>query len=110
MAVERIQREAMTMKTKKMPGTPDNNGNDDKQKRDQLAKQIQAAVSFLVSSLIGLWLFQQFILQPLLVQELEIPYSAFKARLAAGEIVSVTLQQDRIVGASRQLNRESREY
>jgi cell division protease FtsH len=98
MAVERIQREAMTMKTKKMPGTPDNNGNDDKQKRDQLAKQIQAAVSFLVSSLIGLWLFQQFILQPLLIQELQVPYSEFKAKLAAGEITRVTLGQDRIVG------------
>jgi cell division protease FtsH len=101
MAVERIQREAMTMKTKQMPGTPDNNGNDGKQKRDQLAKQIQAAISFLMSSLIGLWLFQQFILQPLLVQELEIPYSAFKARLAAGEIVSVTLGQDRILGTMK---------
>jgi cell division protease FtsH len=88
----------MTMKTKKRPGTPGHNDQDDKQKRDQLVKQIQAAVSFLVSSLIGLWLFQQFILQPLLIQELEIPYSDFKSKLAAGEIVSVTLGQDRIVG------------
>jgi cell division protease FtsH len=100
-AVECSQREATIMKTKKIPGTPGNNSSDDKQKRDQLAKQIQATVTYLVVSLIGVWLFQQFILAPVLIRELAIPYSEFKSKLAAGEIVSVTLRQDRIVGSMR---------
>jgi cell division protease FtsH len=87
------------MGTTKTPGKAGNESNDNREKQDLLSRQIQAAVSYLVVSMIGVWLFQQFILGPLLIRELAIPYSEFKSRLAAGEIVSVTLGQDRIVGS-----------
>jgi cell division protease FtsH len=71
---------------------------DDKQKQELLQKQMQSWISFLVVSLIGMWLFQQFILAPFLIRETQIPYSEFKAKIATGEIVEVTLGQERIVG------------
>jgi cell division protease FtsH len=55
----------------------------------------------MIVSLIGMWLFQQFILAPILVNELQIPYSEFKAKIATGEIVEVTLGQERIVGTMK---------
>ncbi|NLT43767.1 MAG: ATP-dependent zinc metalloprotease FtsH [Anaerolineae bacterium] len=45
-----------------------------------------------------MWIFQQFILSPLLVRQIEIPYSEFKSKLNAGEILDVTLDEGRIVG------------
>jgi cell division protease FtsH len=48
-----------------------------------------------------MWLFQQFILGPILVRETTIPYSEFKAKIAAGQIVDVTLGQERIVGTMK---------
>ncbi|MEW6404146.1 MAG: ATP-dependent zinc metalloprotease FtsH, partial [Chloroflexota bacterium] len=89
------------------PKTPigDGKGNkDDKQIQEWLQKQIPSAISFLVVNLIGLWLFQQFILTPLLIQETQIPYSEFKSRIASGEIVEVTLGQERIVGTMNNPN------
>jgi cell division protease FtsH len=69
-----------------------------KQKGEPRSRQVQYALSYLIFNLIGLWLFQQFILGPLAVQEISIPYSEFKTRLSAGEIDDVTLGSDRIVG------------
>jgi cell division protease FtsH len=57
-----------------------------------------------IVSLVGLWLFQEFILNPLLVRQLEIPYSEFKAKAWAGQIVEVTLGQDRTVGTMKNPN------
>ena len=42
------------------------------------------AISFMIVSLIGMWLFQQFILTPLMIREMQIPYSEFKAKIASG--------------------------
>jgi cell division protease FtsH len=75
-----------------------NDGDHEKRKQELRTRQLQFAVSYVISSLIGLWLFQQFVLQPLAVKELDIPYSEFKAKIAAGEITEVTLAPDRIVG------------
>jgi cell division protease FtsH len=71
---------------------------DVKRKQEMRRRQLQFGLSYLVSSLIGLWLFQQFILQPLMIRELEIPYSEFKSKLASGQISDVTLGSERIVG------------
>jgi cell division protease FtsH len=86
------------------PFIPTENGpenKDDKPNREWSEKQIQAWVSFLVVSLIGMWVFQQFILNPILIRETQIPYSEFKAKIASGDIVDVTLGQDRIVGTMK---------
>jgi cell division protease FtsH len=57
-----------------------------------------------------LWLFQQFILQPLVIRETQIPYSEFKAKIASGEIVEVTLGQERIVGTMKNPDTKDTEH
>jgi cell division protease FtsH len=83
---------------------PSNEGkkdNEDKNKREKQAKQARTWISYLLVNLVLLWLFQQFILQPLVIRETQIPYSEFKAKIASGEIVEVTLGQERIVGTMK---------
>ena len=86
------------MANKRIP-TKDNK--DDKQKQELLKKQIQSWISFMIVNLIGVWLFQQFILTPVLVREISIPYSEFKSKIASGQIADATLGQDRIVGTMK---------
>jgi len=84
------------MRSSKIPPTGDGK-NKDKERQ----KQIRSWISFWIVSLIGMWLFQKFILTPMLVHETEIPYSEFKSKIAAGQIVEVTLGQERIVGTMK---------
>jgi cell division protease FtsH len=86
------------MRNPKIPTKDSKEAKDDKQKQELLQKQIRSWISFWVVSLIGVWLFQQFILAPILIRETQIPYSEFKAKITSGEIVEVTLGQERIVG------------
>ena len=58
-------------------------------------------LGYLLVILIMLWLFHQFILRPLVIGEWQIPYSEFKSKIAAGEIVDATLGTDRIVGTMK---------
>jgi cell division protease FtsH len=76
-------------------------GDEEKNKQETREKQVRTWVSYLVVNLIMLWLFQQFILQPLVIRETQIPYSEFKSKIASGEIVEVTLGQERIVGTMK---------
>jgi cell division protease FtsH len=89
------------MKVFKNSSAQDNNDDDGKQKKEGWQKQAPAWISYLVVNLILLWLFQQFILQPLVIRETQIPYSEFKAKIASGEIADVTLGTDRIVGTMK---------
>ena len=75
--------------------------NKDKQKQDLWNQQIKTGISYLIVNLIGLWLFQQFILTPLVIRETQIPYSEFKSRVQSGQIVEVTLGADRYVGTMK---------
>jgi cell division protease FtsH len=72
-----------------------------KKEKEDLSKQTRFGISFMIVSLIGMWLFQQFILTPMLVHETQIPYSEFKSKIATGNIVDVTLGQERIVGTMK---------
>ena len=77
------------------PGKP---GHDDKKKREeQQNRQIRYGFSYLITSLIALWLFQIFVLTPL-ARRSEIPYSEFKKKMADGQIVEVTIGQQGIAG------------
>jgi cell division protease FtsH len=89
------------MKVFKNSSAQGNDGNDEKQKKEGWQKQAPAWIGYLVVNLILLWLFQQFILQPLVIRETQIPYSEFKAKIASGEIVDVTLGTERIVGTMK---------
>lgn len=74
------------------------NNDDEKKKQKMRQWQTRFGLSYIIASLIGIWLFQQFILNPLVVREAEIPYSEFKAKLKTGRIANVTIGQDRIIG------------
>lgn len=77
------------------PGKP---GHDDKKKREeQQSRQIRYGFSYLITSLIALWLLQVFVLTPL-ARRSEIPYSEFKKKMADGQIVEVTIGQQGIAG------------
>ncbi|HVP22215.1 MAG TPA: ATP-dependent zinc metalloprotease FtsH [Anaerolineaceae bacterium] len=79
----------------------DDEKNSDKQNQGQWRKQAQSGLVYLVVNLIGLWLFQQFILSPLIINQTEISYSDFKSKIQSGQIVSVTLGTDRHVGTMK---------
>jgi len=84
------------MNTKNKIPQPD--PNDPKKRRDDLRRMVNFGLSYLIVSMVGLWVFQQFILAPLAIQAAEIPYSQFKTKLKAGEITEVTLSDTNIVG------------
>ena len=70
---------------------------DDKKRQEQSRRQLHFAISYLITSLIALWLFQVFVLTPL-TRSTEIPYSEFKKKLAGAQIVQVTIGEKGIVG------------
>jgi len=77
------------------PTKPD--PNDKKKSQEEQSRQLHYGVSYLITSLIMLWLFQIFVLGPL-TRRSEIPYSEFKQKLAEGQVVDVTLGERGIVG------------
>jgi len=70
---------------------------DEKKRQEQSRRQFHFGISYLITSLVVLWLFQQFVLTPL-ARSTEIPYSEFKRQLAAAQIVKVTIGARAIVG------------
>src|SRR5271157_5716659 len=73
------------------------NRDDDKKRQEQRRRQLHFGVTYLITSLILLWLFQLLILGPT-NRSTEIPYSEFKKDLAGGQIVDVTIGDRDIVG------------
>jgi cell division protease FtsH len=86
------------MNKPKFPSNEDKKEDQDKNKKEIWEKQARTWISSLLVNLVLLWLFQEFVLQPMLIRETQIPYSEFKAKITSGEIVEVTLGQERIVG------------
>ncbi len=83
------------MDNKSNPKKPDQ---EEKERQARIRRQMNFSLSYLVIGLIGLWLFQQFVLTPLVVHQTEIPYSDFKSKLNSGEIVNITIGDIRIDG------------
>ena len=81
--------------TKSSPARPDggNKKNDD----DSKNRFAQYAVSYLLTSLVMLWLFQIFVAGPS-SKSSEISYSEFKSKVSAGQIVEVTIGDRVLVG------------
>jgi len=69
----------------------------EKKRQEQSRRQLHFGISYLITSLIALWLFQVFVLTPL-TRRTEIPYSEFKKKLAGAQIVQVTIGERGIVG------------
>jgi cell division protease FtsH len=70
---------------------------DEKKRQEQSRRQFRFGVSYLITSLVVLWLFQVFVLTPL-ARNSEIPYSEFRKKLADTQIVEVTIGERGIVG------------
>jgi cell division protease FtsH len=70
---------------------------DEKKRQEQSRRQFRFGISYLITSLILLWLFQVFVLSPL-ARNTEISYSEFKKKLADAQIVKVTVGERGIVG------------
>ncbi len=77
------------------PKKPDRD--DEKKRQEQSKRQLRFAITYFIASLIVLWLFQVFVLTPL-TRNTEIPYSEFKQKLAAAQIVNVTIGERSIAG------------
>ncbi|MGC9400306.1 MAG: ATP-dependent zinc metalloprotease FtsH [Anaerolineae bacterium] len=63
---------------------------------DRQRKQIQFSAIYLIIALLGAWLFQQLIFQPLIIRMQEVPYSTFLKQLEAGEIDKISIGETRI--------------
>ena len=88
------------MNTKQTPPTRGEN-DDDNNKQELRRKQLRWIISYVLFALIGMWLFQQFVLVPIVIREYQIPYSEFRSKLQSGQIVRVTLGQERIFGVMK---------
>jgi len=58
-------------------------------------------VAYVLVGLVALYLFQQFILGPLTSPSVELDYSAFKAKLAQGQILTATIGDNQITGTMK---------
>src|SRR5208337_3060250 len=77
--------------------SPRKHDRDDKKKRqEQSRRQWNFVITYLITSVILLWLFQVLVLSP--SRGTEIPYSEFKTKLAGAQIVKVTIGERGIVG------------
>ena len=78
--------------------SPRKHGSDDEKKRqEQSRRQFRFGISYLITSLVFLWLLQVFLVNPL-TRGAELPYSEFKKKLADAQIVKVTIGDGGIVG------------
>jgi len=73
------------------------NREDEKKRQEQSRRRLHFGFTYLITSLIVLWLFQLFVL-PLLTRSTEIPYSEFKKKVADAQVVKVTIGERGIVG------------
>src|SRR5208337_2197574 len=77
--------------------SPRKHDRDDKKKRqEQSRRQWNFVITYLITSVILLWLFQVLVLSP--SRGTEIPYSEFKTKLAGAQIVKATIGERGIVG------------
>ena len=79
------------------PSSKKHERQDEKKRQEQTQRQFRFAISYLITSLILLWLFQAFVLGPL-IRNNEISYNEFKKNLADAQIVEVTVGERGIVG------------
>jgi cell division protease FtsH len=77
---------------------------EEKERQEQMARQMRYGVTYVLVGLVVLWLFQQFVLAPLTVRSAEIPYSEFRQKLAAGQILSVEIGETEISGQMKNPN------
>ena len=82
------------MATNRKPDKDD----EEKRRQEQMQRSMRYGITYLIMGFLVLWLFQQFILGPLTIQAIEIPYSEFKQKLAAGDIKTALISETDIRG------------
>ena len=78
--------------------TSPNDDRKDPKRQEQRQRQIHFSVGYLLTALLVMWVFQEFILAPLAARATEIGYSDFKHKVASGQVVQVVVGRDRIQG------------
>ena len=76
---------------------------DEKKRLEQNRRRIHFAITYLIASVLVLWLFPLLFLNQA-TRNSEIPYSEFKQKLAAGQIVDATVGERSIVGNMKSSN------
>ncbi len=89
------------------PTPPKPDPEEEKKRRDLLNRQIRFSIGYLLAGLVVAWVFQQFILGPLTTQAVQIPYSEFRQKLAAGEIVTAVIGETDIMGTMKNPNAQA---
>jgi cell division protease FtsH len=84
--------------TKSTPGKHD--PEDEKKRLEQNRRRFHFAITYLIASMLVLWLFPLLFLNQA-ARTSEIPYSEFKQKVAAGQIVDATIGDKSIVGDMR---------
>ena len=64
-------------------------------------RQMAFNIGFLLTSLLAVWLFQEFVVSTVPIQARDIPYSEFRAKLKTGQLVELTIASPRITGAMK---------
>jgi len=86
------------MSPERKPGPSKPDPEEEKKRQQQMQRQWRYTVSYIIVGFLVLWLFQEFILGPLMTQATPVSYSDFRKKLAAGEIVSVSIGTTDITG------------
>ncbi len=61
-------------------------------------RQVRYGISYLVSTLLALWLVQTLVINPSISRAREIPYSEFRVKLKSGQVTEATIHTERITG------------
>lgn len=83
------------------PTLPQPDPNEDKKQREQRQSRVRTYIGYAIAALIGVWLFQQFVLAPRMQQTSELTYSTFKQKVAAGQIVTVVIGASSLTGTMK---------
>lgn len=86
------------MNQPRLPSQQNDDREKEKQRQDMRHQQTRFWLSYVIVAMIVMWIFQQFILNPIVISQIEIPYSEFKTKIKNGEITEVTLGEYRHIG------------
>jgi cell division protease FtsH len=70
-------------------------------KPTRTGRQLVLSLGFMLTSLLAIWLFQQFVVSTMLAPAREIPYSEFRDKLKTGQLVEITIGSPRITGVMK---------
>jgi cell division protease FtsH len=81
----------------------------DDDRRRNTGRQAWHFVAYIVVALIALYLFQQFVLGPIMSPSAELDYSAFKTKVAEGQILTAVIGESQITGTMKNTDPQATE-